>query len=152
MFSFTSFDNVFNFDIIHLSSLANFAISISSNFGNFSTPSKFINTNFAAFHNLFAKFEACSSFSGIYLMSFPAEIPKTNENLNASVLYWSITSNGSIPFPNDFDIFLPWLSLTIPCINISLNGFCFIHSNPENIILATQKNIMSYPVTNTFVG
>ena len=36
-------------------------------------------------------------------MSFPAEIPKINENLNASVLNWSITSNGSIPFPNDLE-------------------------------------------------
>ena len=109
-------------------------------------------TNFDAFHNLLAKFEAWSSFSGMYLISFPAEVPYNNENLNASVLYLSTISNGSIPFPNDFDIFLPWLSLTIPWIKISLNGFSCINSKPEKIILATQKNIMSYPVTNTFVG
>ena len=114
--------------------------------------SKELITNFEAFHNLLAKFDAWSSFSGIYFMSFPAEVPYNNENLSASVLYLSTMSNGSIPFPNDFDIFLPWLSLTIPCINISLKGFSFISSSPENIILATQKNIMSYPVTNTFVG
>ena len=42
------------------------------------------------------------------------DIPNINENLNASVLYFSITSNGSIPFPKDFDIFLPKLSLTMP--------------------------------------
>ena len=80
------------------------------------------------------------------------DIPKINENLNASVPYFSITSNGSIPFPKDFDIFLPWLSRTIPWINTSLNGFSFIAYKPENTILATQKKIISYPVTKTFVG
>ena len=108
--------------------------------------------NLAAFHILFAKFDACSSFSGIYLMSFPIVVPDNTENLKLSAPYSSITSIGSTPLPNVFDIFLPWLSRTIPCINTSLNGFSFIAYNPENTILATQKNIISYPVTNTFVG
>ena len=101
---------------------------------------------------MFAKFDATSSFSGIYLISFPAEIPYIKEKRKLSVPYFAIISNGSIPLPKDLDIFLPWLSRTIPWIKTSLNGstpVCFI---PENIILATQKNIISYPVTNVDVG
>ena len=108
--------------------------------------------NLAAFQILFAKFDACSSFSGIYLMSFPIVVPESTENLNASAPYWSIISIGSIPFPNDFDIFLPWESLTIPCTTTSLNGFLSVNSNPCVIILDTQNVMISYPVTNTFVG
>ena len=70
-------------------------------------PFIFIRTNFDAFHSLFAKFEADSSFSGMYLMSFPGVIPIINDKRNASVPYLSIISSGSIPFPKLLDIFLP---------------------------------------------
>ena len=90
-----------------------------------------------------AKFDADSNFSGIYLISFPGDIPKTSENLNASVPYFAIISNGSIPLPKLLDIFLPRLSRTIPWINTLSNGTWPVCSNAENIILATQKNIIS---------
>ena len=108
--------------------------------------------NLAAFHILFAKFDACSNFSGIYLMSFPIVVPESTENLKLSAPYFSIISNGSTPFPNVLDIFLPWLSLTIPCIKTSLNGFSFVSSKLDTIILETQNVIISYAVTNTLVG
>ena len=101
---------------------------------------------------MFAKFDAWSNFSGIYLISLPIVVPESTENLNASAPYSSITSNGSTPFPSVLDIFLPWLSLTIPWIKTSLNGFSFVSSKLDTIILDTQKVIISYAVTNTFVG
>ena len=85
-------------------------------------------------------------------MSFPIVEPDKTENLKASAPYCSITSSGSTPFPSVFDIFLPWLSLIIPCIKTSLNGSTFVNSNPCVIILETQNVIISNPVTNTFVG
>ena len=85
-------------------------------------------------------------------MSFPIVVPERTENLKLSAPYLSITSIGSIPFPNVFDIFLPWESLISPWITTSLNGTWFVNSNPCVIILETQNVIISNPVTNTFVG
>ena len=85
-------------------------------------------------------------------MSFPIVVPESTENLKLSAPYFSITSSGSTPFPNVFDIFLPWLSRIIPCINTSLNGSMPVNSSPCVIILDTQNVIISNPVTNTFVG
>ena len=111
-FAVASFISVFNLDKIHLSSYSNFETSISIiDDCTFSSPSPdctmFIRTNFDAFHSLFAKFEADSSFSGMYLMSFPGVIPIINDRRKASVPYLSIISSGSIPFPRLLDIFLP---------------------------------------------
>ena len=71
---------------------------------------------------------------------------------SASAPNWSIISMGSIPLPSDLDIFRPWLSRTRPWIKTVRNGSSSICSIPEKIILATQKKIMSYPVTITVVG
>ena len=114
-FAVASFIKVFNLDKIHLSSYSSFETSMSIiDDCTFSSPSpncspncSFIRTNFDAFHSLFAKFEADSSFSGMYLMSFPGVIPIINDRRNASVPYLSIISSGSIPFPRLLDIFLP---------------------------------------------
>ena len=110
-FAVASFIKVFNLDKIHLSSYSSFETSMSIiDDCTFSSPSpncSFIRTNFEAFHSLFAKFEADSNFSGIYLMSFPGVIPIINDRRNASVPYLSIISSGSIPFPRLLDIFLP---------------------------------------------
>ena len=70
----------------------------------------------------------------------------------ASAPYLSMTSTGSTPFPSDFDIFLPWASLTRPWKNTVSKGISPVCSMPEKIILATQKKIMSQPVTRVFVG
>ncbi|MNV68830.1 hypothetical protein D3C71_1617030 [compost metagenome] len=93
-----------------MSSGFNELLSTFSTFKSF----RYIFTNLAAFHSLLAKFLADSTFSGIYLISLPADIPCINENLKASVPYSFITSIGSIPLPKDLDIFLPCSSLTIP--------------------------------------
>ena len=55
----------------------------------------------------------------------------------------SMTEIGSTPLPKFLLIFLPWLSRTMPLIKISLNGTSPVNSRPLNIILATQKKIMS---------
>ena len=113
-FAVASFIKVFNLDKIHLSSYSSFETSmLIIDDDTFFPPSPdcipfiFIRTNFDAFHSLFAKFEADSSFSGMYLMSFPGVIPIINDRRKASVPYLSIISNGSIPFPRLLDIFLP---------------------------------------------
>ena len=85
-------------------------------------------------------------------MSLPGAFPVIRVNLNASAPYLSITSNGSIPFPKDFDILRPCESLTSPCIKTVSKGTSPVCSSPENIILITQKGIISYPVTNVLVG
>ena len=74
------------------------------------------------------------------------------ENLIASTPNSFIKSSGSGEFPRDFDIFLPISSLTIPWKNTFLNGIFLSSYIPNIIILATQKNMMSAPVTNVFVG
>ena len=64
----------------------------------------------------------------------------------------SMISKGSKIFPFDFDIFWPSESLTKPCINIFLKGTSEMKCVVIIIILATQKKIISNPVTNTSVG
>jgi len=59
---------------------------------------------------------------------------------------------GSRIFPLDFDIFCPFSSLIRPVINISLKGISFMKYMVIIIILATQKKIMSKPVTKVEVG
>ena len=55
-------------------------------------------------------------------------------------------------FPFDLDIFCPSESLTRPWIKTFLNGGSFRNFSEIIIILATQKNIMSNPVTNIEEG
>ena len=152
MLSVTSLTTLFALDIIHLSAKVILASTDSLVTPFIISSSIFMNTNLDAFHNLFAKFLAASTLSMQNLISFPGEFPVANMNLNASAPYWSITSNGSIPFPKDLLIFLPSESLTSPCINTCLNGVSPIQNIPANAILTTQKNIISYPVTSTLVG
>ena len=65
----------------------------------------------------------------------------------------SMISSGSSTLPLDLDIFCPLASLTRPCMYTSLNGTCpSINLTPNIIMRATQKNIMSKPVTRTLVG
>ena len=57
-----------------------------------------------------------------------------------------------MPLPRDLDIFRPWSSRTRPWMNTVWKGVFFVCSQPEKIIRATQKKMMSYPVTSTSVG
>src|SRR5699024_11377824 len=63
-----------------------------------------------------------------------------------------MTSIGSTPLPSDLDILRFCSSRTKPCKSTSENGFSPVCSRDEKIMRATQKKIMSYPVTKTFVG
>ena len=70
----------------------------------------------------------------------------------------SIKSIGSSTLPLDLDIFCPCPSRTKPCTYTVLNGTCGLPSlslikySVIIIIRATQKKMMSKPVTNTLVG
>ena len=85
-------------------------------------------------------------------MSFPAGAESIIPIRTASAPYCAISSSGSGEFPSDFDIFLPNLSLTIPVKYTFLNGMLPLYSYPAIIILATQKKMMSGPVTRSLVG
>ena len=61
----------------------------------------------------------------------------------ASAPYCFTISRGSMPLPRDLDIFRPLSSRTRPWIRTVWNGGFFICSQPEKIILATQKKMMS---------
>ena len=54
--------------------------------------------------------------------------------------------------PNDLDIFLPWASRTIPWMATTSKGVGGWKWQPNISIRATQKKMMSYPVTSTDVG
>jgi hypothetical protein len=51
-----------------------------------------------------------------------------------------------------YSFFYPSLSLMIPVKYTLSNGFLPLNSYPAIIILATQKKMISGPVTNVFVG
>ena len=109
-------------------------------------------TNFAAFHILLPNFFADTVHSSSNGTSCPGLAFSISENLKASAPCFSDNSKGSIVFPRLFDIFLPCESLTKPWIRISLNGIFSIVYKPIMIILATQKKIISKPVTSKVVG
>ena len=48
-----------------------------------------------------------------------------------------------MPLPRDLDIFRPWSSRTRPWMNTVWKGVFFVCSQPEKIIRATQKKMMS---------
>jgi len=116
------------------------------------SPPAFISTKRAAFHSLLAKLRAASALAQEKRMSLPGDVPFISENRSASAPYFSMTSSGSMPLPSDLDIFLPSSSRTMPCISTSPNGFSRICAYPNTIMRATQKKMMSYPVTSTLVG
>src|SRR5699024_2241945 len=84
--------------------------------------------------------------------SCPGVEPVARKYLSASAPYLSMTSIGSTPLPNDFDILRFCSSRTSPCSKTSSKGFSPVCSSEEKIILATQKKMISYPLTRTFVG
>ncbi|MNE69630.1 hypothetical protein D3C80_1653650 [compost metagenome] len=69
----------------------------------------------------------------------------------------STMSSGSRTLPLDLDIFWPWPSRTRPCTYTVLNGTCGVPSSflircmVSMIMRATQKKMMSKPVTSTSV-
>ena len=149
IFAVTSLTIWFFLEIIHLS--VSWSVSKSTSFST-SKSSRFIRINLAALLILFAKFLFASTLLSCHLVSLPALFPVTREKRSTSAPYLSITSSGSIPFPRDLLIFLPCESLTKPWIYTWWKGGLPICSIPENTILATQKKIISKPVTKTSFG
>src|SRR5699024_439755 len=84
--------------------------------------------------------------------SCPGVDPIKTKKRNESAPYLSMTSIGSTPLPSDLLILRPSASRINPSISTSLNGASSVHSRDCKIILATQKKMMSYPVTSTSVG
>ena len=71
---------------------------------------------------------------------------------SASRVMPSIISKGSSTLPLDLDIFWFSESRTSPCIYTCLKGTCPVNLRLIMIIRATQKKIISKPVTRTLVG
>ncbi len=71
---------------------------------------------------------------------------------SASTSTPSIRSSGSSTFPFDFDIFWPSSSRTIALMYTSRNGMRPVNQVVVMIMRATQKKMMSKPVTSTFDG
>src|SRR4029453_2255033 len=118
-----------------------------------STVAPFISANRVAFHSLLQKLREPWHHSSLRGTSVPGLAPRASVNRVASAPNRSIQSSGSTTLPNDFDIFLPCWSRTMPCSATTSNGCSpSIAYSPNIIIRATQKNRMSYPVTSTDVG
>ena len=64
----------------------------------------------------------------------------------------SMRSSGSSTLPLDLDIFCPSESRIRPCTYTSRNGTSPMKCRPSMIMRATQKKMMSKPVTSTDVG
>src|SRR5207248_490444 len=111
------------------------------------------NANRVAFHSLLQKLREPWHQSSLTGTSVPGFAPRASVKRVASAPNRSIQSSGSTTLPDDFDIFLPYWSRTIPCSATTSNGCTPSIANSPNIIIrATQKNRMSYPVTSTLVG
>ncbi len=63
-----------------------------------------------------------------------------------------MTSRGSITFPFVLDIFSPFSSRTIACRYTVRKGTSPMKCRPIIIIRATQKKMMSWPVSMTEFG
>src|SRR5690349_12294480 len=113
----------------------------------------FISAKRVAFHSLLQKLREPWHHSSDTGTSVPGFAPRASVNRVASAPNRSIHSSGSTTLPEDFDIFLPYWSRTMPCRATTSNGCvpCIAY-RPNIIIRATQKNRMSYPVTSTLVG
>ena len=57
-----------------------------------------------------------------------------------------------MPLPRDLDILRPCLSRTRVVMQTSRKGALPVNSRPAMIIRATQKKMMSKPVTRVLVG
>ncbi len=84
-------------------------------------------------------------------MSRPCAVIEASVKRSASAPYVLVTSRGSITFPRVLDIFSPFSSRTIAWRKTVLNGTSSMKCRPIIIIRATQKKMMSKPVTRTSV-
>ncbi len=112
----------------------------------------FIRAKRVAFQILLANLLDAWTQSSPIGTSVPGLAPLARVKRTASEPYLSIQSSGSTTLPKDFDIFLPRSSRTRPVRAIVLNGTSpSMAYRPNIIIRATQKKMMSWPVTRTSV-
>jgi hypothetical protein len=112
-----------------------------------------------AFQSLLQKFFPLSMRSSWKRMSCPCGAIDTMPKRRPSAPYLAIRSSGSGELPSDFDILRPCWSRMMPVKYTCLNGIrfssgCpgFVNSRPAMIMRATQKKMMSGPVTSVVVG
>ena len=72
--------------------------------------------------------------------------------ISASSAMPSTMSSGSMTLPLDLDIFSPCSSRMRPVMYTSRNGTSPMNFRPIIIMRATQKKMMSKPVTSTLPG
>ena len=138
-FWLTSLARVLKRLMTHLSSVRRFSGSPLSS----KSSGRFIIMKREAFHSLLAKFLAAFTLSSVKRISFPGALPVASMKRRASAPYSSMTSSGSMPLPSDFDILRPCASRTRPWMSTVLKGTSPVFSRAENIILITQKKMMS---------
>ena len=76
-------------------------------------------------------------------MSLPGALPVMRLKRRASAPYFSAISSGSMPLPRDLDILRPLSSRTRPWMSTVWKGGLPVWAQPEKIIRATQKKMMS---------
>ena len=86
-------------------------------------------------------------------MSRPCAAMAASVKRSASAPYSSISSSGSMTLPLDFDIFCPLL-VAHQRVDVDRRGTAprCMKCRPIIIMRATQKKMMSKPVTSTLVG
>ncbi len=84
--------------------------------------------------------------------SEPSGAMRMTEKRSASAPYIAMMSSGSGELPRLFDILRPCLSRMMLVKNTLPKGFSSLNSKPAMIMRATQKKMMSGPVTRSVVG
>src|SRR6187399_580949 len=105
-----------------------------------------------ACQSLLVKLRPSSSFSSSKKTSFPGGESIDRVKRNASVPQLSMMSRGSGELPSDLLILRPWPSRTMPVKNTCRNGISPRKKSDAMIMRATQKKMMSEPVTSTEFG
>ena len=105
-----------------------------------------------AFHILLLKLRPCSHSAWSNRMSLPAGAESSNPMRTPSAPYWSMRARGSGELPSDLDILRPSLSRTMPVKYTLRKGMSPRYSYPAMIMRATQKKMMSGPVTRSAGG
>ena len=105
-----------------------------------------------AFHILLLKFRPCSQRFSSNKISLPAGAESIIPIRTPSAPNLSISSNGSGLLPRLLLILRPSLSRTMPVKYTFLKGIVPRYSYPAIIMRATQKKIISGPVTRSDVG
>ena len=105
-----------------------------------------------AFHSLLANRWKASMRSASKRTSWLPVPTAAAQARTASAPYRSTISSGSTTFPFDLLIRDPSAAWMMLVIITWLNGFFWVNFRPVMIMRATQRKMMSRPVTSTSVG